>query len=273
MATTRDTDVARRLLRALAGGPGRLTMEGEAAVVIVGDGARRLTLDRAALGRIAAEGLVRLGADGRVAATPEGIAHLRRALAGADEAFAAQHRTAVRETRPAPDGTAAAVTVDAAESPLARLARRRGRDGRPLLEAEQVAAGDRLRADYTFACLVPRTTMDWSAFGGAGGGGRRGPGPAAAEISDAVIAARGRVERALAAVGPELAGVAVDVCCFLEGLEAVERRRGWPVRSGKVVLAIALDRLAAHYGIGGRAEGPAGRGIRHWGAADFRPRA
>ncbi len=52
------------------------------------------------------------------------------------------------------------VTVDDAESPLAWLARRRGRDGRALIEAHQLQAGERLRADFTRAHLMPRTTAN-----------------------------------------------------------------------------------------------------------------
>ena len=62
-------------------------------------------------------------------------------------------------------------------------------------------------------------------------------------------AARDRVASALSGLGPGLSDVALRVCCFLEGLEACERRMGWSARSGKVVLKIALQRLAEHYGL------------------------
>ena len=64
------------------------------------------------------------------------------------------------------------------------------------------------------------------------------------------MAARDRVAKALASLGPGLSDAALRVCCFLEGLEACERRMGWSARSGKVVLKIALHRLTEHYGLG-----------------------
>ena len=78
--------------------------------------------------------------------------------------------------------------------------------------------------------------------------------------------------RALMAVGPEVSGVLVDICCELKGLEDAEKENGWPQRAGKVVLQIALTRLARHYGlIGSDQQKPARRGLRHWGSEDYRP--
>ncbi len=112
-----------------------------------------------------------------------------------------------------------------------------------------------------WSALVPRDRSRCS--------GLRDP----AAFSNNVIAAKERVVRALRAVGPELAGVLVDVCCELHGLEVAEKAQGWPQRADKVVLQFALTRLARHYGLIGteaRQERP-DRGLRHWGSEDYRP--
>ncbi len=159
----------------------------------------------------------------------------------------------------------ASVTVDEAESPLAWLARRRGRDGRTLIAPHQLQAGERLRADFTRAHLMPRTTSNWSSpiSSSRGGGGER-----AATFTETMIAARQHVHQALDAVGPEFAGLLLDVCCFLKGLEDIERERAWPARSAKVVLQLALDRLARHYGYASEVRGRGHASIRTWLADD-----
>jgi hypothetical protein len=87
-----------------------------------------------------------------------------------------------------------------------------------------------------------------------------------------VIAAKERVMRALMAVGPEVSGMLVDICCELKGLEEAEKENGWPARAGKIVLQIALTRLARHYGlIRDEAVKLTRRRLRHWGSEDYRP--
>jgi Domain of unknown function (DUF6456) len=156
------------------------------------------------------------------------------------------------------------VTVDEAESPLAWLARRHGRNGRAMIEAHQLQAGERLRADFTRAHLMPRTTSNWASPVASD---RRGD-TRAARFTETVIAARQNVQRALDAAGPEFAGLLIDVCCFLKSLADIEHERAWPARSAKVVLQLALDRLARHYGYANEARGPARAPLRIWLAED-----
>ena len=156
-----------------------------------------------------------------------------------------------------------------AESPLAWLRKRKDKTGRPMLSQAEFDAGERLRADFWFAQMTPRVTADWSPDRAIRRGRRSAPRDAA-EMSDAIIAARKRVRDALSAVGPELSGILIDVCCHLRGLSEVERAVGWPLRSAKVVLAMALSALARHYGLVSSAAEEGGR-IRRWGAHDYRP--
>lgn len=178
-------------------------------------------------------------------------------------------RAVIGQTRIEIDGVAADVLVDLAESPLAWLARRKSRDGRPMVDATQLIAGERLRLDFTRAQMTPRLTSDWS---GTGGRGRRRAGAASGlSVSDATLAAKERVDRALTAVGPEFAGLLLDVCCFLKGMEQVESERGWPARAAKVVLGLGLDRLARHYGLAASIRGRERARSRAWLAPGARP--
>jgi hypothetical protein len=161
------------------------------------------------------------------------------------------------ELEVSPDGRAR--TRNTAESPLAWLARRAGRGAPALIGPHHLEAGERLRRDLEQARMLPRVTTDWSSPSSGGGAGG---GPAAA--LDMALAARQRAEAALAAVGGAQAGLLLDVCGFLKGLETVEAERGWPRRSGKVALTLALERLARHYGLGSEARGPARTTTRHW---------
>jgi hypothetical protein len=167
-----------------------------------------------------------------------------------------------------------AATINDCESPLAWLRRRKDRDGEALISQAQFDAGERLRADFWFAQMTPRMTVNWSAAPPSQRGRRAGMVHRSdGDLINNIAAARERVRRALAGVGPELAGVLVDVCCHLKGLEETERAVGWPQRAGKVILGIALTALARHYGI--ESVPPATRSraacVSHWGAEDYRP--
>jgi len=159
-------------------------------------------------------------------------------------AFGEAHRDwDTREMPGIAEGARRTLQVNTAESPLGILARRRDKDGKPFLTPEMVLAGERLREDFELAQLGPRITQNWDRFltvGGAASGPREGAGSGA-------MAARARLAEAMAELGPGLSDVAMRCCCFLEGLEAAEQRLGWSARSGKIVLRIALLRLARHY--------------------------
>ncbi|KAB1072871.1 ATPase [Methylobacterium planeticum] len=208
------------------------------------------------------------GPRGRLSLGPAGQARLRRAAAvrelGPEAAFLGQHLDLVpdAEAPGAPGGAQASAQArlrDAAESPLAWMARRRGRDGAPLLDAASYEAGERLRRDMTGAMMLPRMGTDWGAPR-VDGSGPRDP----ASASDAILAARQRVRGALDAVGSDLSGLLLDLCGHLKGLERIELERRWPARSAKVVARIALGRLAEHYGLEREAVGPARARTRLW---------
>jgi hypothetical protein len=190
----------------------------------------------------------------------------RDAIGEAPDRFRRQHAGIARRNR-ARDDAIGAIYVDEAESPLAWLARRKDSEGRPFIAPRQLLAGERLRADFTRAGLTPRVTANWIAPVAQT---RRGANDSAGFV-DLVLAAKDRLSRTLEAVGPEFSGLLLDVCCFLKGLESVERERQWPPRTARIVLLLALDRLARHYGIGDEARGPVRAATRAWQAEGARP--
>lgn len=138
-------------------------------------------------------------------------------------------------------GTPRQLRVNLRESPLSTLGRKKGKDGAPFLSVELMAAGERFREDFELSQIGPRVAQNWDRFltprdagsVGSGGGG--------------LSSAQERFSAALHALGPGLGDIAMRCCCFLEGLEAAEKRMGWSARSGKIVLRIALQRLSVHY--------------------------
>ncbi|MDO9417315.1 DUF6456 domain-containing protein [Pararhizobium sp.] len=256
------------LLRHVAGhrvtiraGQGDIKGEG-APVTLERAGQAPRSFDRALLRRAIASGLL-VAAKDDLRATPQAAAFIRRALVEPDAAFQDQHRD-LRQTSVLVGSLRTPVRINDSESPLAALARLKDKSGQAFLHDDAIAAGERLHADFMRAQLQPRLTMSYEPRLSSK---TKGMANAAAELSDTALAARHRVEKAIDAMGPELSGVALDVCCFMKGLELVERERQWPARSAKLMLRTALMALARHH-----APPPAARRrIQSWGADGFRP--
>jgi hypothetical protein len=278
-----------RLLRQLSRGPCTIEPgETPAQIVLCGNGSRHgHSID--ILEAAATAGLVqKTGA--KLVARPETLSFLRRHLgdaasenfdgrpkttAGQSAArdqriggaadgveFANQHRAIVSETVEL-EGSRERVRRNLLESPLSGLTRLKDRDGRPFLPPEAIEAGERLAGDFERGHLQPKITACWEPRLSQRGRGEAG---GKVDLTESAMAARARVTRAIEAMGPELSGVALDICCFEKGLELVERERGWPVRSAKLMLRTALLTLARHY-----APPSAPRFNHSWGAEGFRP--
>ena len=159
--------------------------------------------------------------------------------------FAGQHRDWGEREIGEEGGRRRRMRANLAESPLGVLARRRDANGEPFLTPDLVAAGERLREDFELAQMGPRVAQNWERFM-TGGGARGGYRPELGHGGGSERA-RERVAEALRDLGPGLGDMVLRCCCFLEGLEAAERRLGWSARSGKIVLRIALQRLRRHY--------------------------
>jgi hypothetical protein len=130
------------------------------------------------------------------------------------------------------------VTVNLAESPLGWL------HARGHLDDRLFAAGERLRADYERAQLAPGITMRWEPVR------IRGRHAEALTPNERQTAARQRFDGAIAAAGKGLEDILWRVVCACETVTAAERELEWPARSGKLVLRIALERVADFYRIG-----------------------
>lgn len=215
-------------------------------LLVRADGVRR-TVDRTVLRLALSSGLIdyrtgqaESGAAPAYGLSAAGRAALKRWLSDPEEAFQSQHRLVSSRS----DHDHGQMTINLVESPLVALSRLKDRNGAPFLTPDLLAAGERLRVDFTRGQLTPSVGQRWDPV-------RVGRQSAAAggigDLTDAAMAARQRVEAAITAVGPDLSGVLLDACCFLKGLTLIERERQWPVRSAKLMLRAGLAALDRHY--------------------------
>lgn len=129
------------------------------------------------------------------------------------------------------------ITVNLGESPIAWL-HSRGHLDRRLFDA-----GEALRADYERAQLSANVTMRWDPVRAKTTGDR------GLNATERQIAAKTRFDEAMAEAGKGLEDVLWRVVCAGEGLPEAEKSLKWPARSGKLVLRLALERVADYYRI------------------------
>ena len=128
------------------------------------------------------------------------------------------------------------VRVNIAESPLSWL------HARGHIDDRLFDAGERLRSDYERAQLGPNVTMRWDPVRVKGG-------EAGLTQTERQIAAKDRFDAALNQAGRGLTDILWRVVCGGDSLPVAEKALQWPARSGKLVLKLALDRVADYYRI------------------------
>ncbi|WP_416408356.1 DUF6456 domain-containing protein [Agrobacterium rosae] len=254
-----------RLLRFIGHGPAQMKESGvDIEITVQGTTASR-QVDKHVLDQTLSAGLLRREGNALYVQDTANAFIKRAMVKERDEIFQEQHRLC--ETVAVDmDGARHNARRNELSSPLLALSRLKDRDGESFFGADTLEAGERLARDFHRGHLSPRITASWEPRLAKR---TKGQGNGAQDLSDTAMAARMRFSKAADAMGPELAGVAIDICCFEKGLELVERERQWPVRSAKLMLRTALLALSRHY-----APPPPPtrkRDSHHWGAEGYRP--
>lgn len=233
---------------------------------LAGNSARQ-TFPRELCEQLDRSGLIRLArSEERMRITEIGELRLKLLL-HPDETAAGFDRD-IRYVKETDEFGTRSIRKNLSESPLARLRFRKSANGRAFLDDYHFQAGERFREDFEKGQMQPKITANWEAPVAAKSRSVRNQ---ASELSDFALDIRARLNDAINHLGPELSGVVLDVCCFLKGMETVERERRWPPRSAKLMLKTALDQLARFYGLDASAASRSAS-IRTWATSDYRPK-
>ncbi len=248
MTVSRADKKLARVLRRMVQQNCALALQGDGSYAAQLDGKVCARLSAAEAKRACSSGLVDVWADQSLHANPQSETWLARFDAPVREAaFALQHRDMQCVSVIDPDGRIFSADKNMAESPLAWLRLHKGSNNAPFLSAAEYAAGERFRADYARSSLSQKLCANWEAP--ARSGTASGPRNPVLDAADSALAAKDRVMKAMDALGPGLNDIIFGMCIRETSLEALERARKWPRRTAKVVLKLALDRLARHYGL------------------------
>lgn len=115
----------------------------------------------------------------------------------------------------------------------------------PFLAAHHGLAASRLMQTFERARLAQRVTMSYDPARIGGGSGR----PVQGELADSAADARRRLADLAQRLPRDCWSVLFDVCGLDRGLQEIETAHGWPRRGAKLVLRVALEQLAAIYGL------------------------
>lgn len=157
--------------------------------------------------------------------------------------FQKQHATQEQVVRLI-EGKLQRLNVNAAESPLGWLKFRKDKNGKKLISDRQFEALERLRFDYETSQMAQQITARYD--GVPISKTRRGA-VQGLNFTEQQMASKKRYDDAVQAVGAGLSDSLIRVVCNLEGFEAAEKSLGWPSRSMKLVITMALERLVSHY--------------------------
>lgn len=135
--------------------------------------------------------------------------------------------------------------ADAEYAPIFKLYNRQRNIAHKYLNENHVRAGQKLFEQFAHANLQPSITMNWEKLSSAPQAHYTGGKDCG--FSEKTYIARRELYQSLESIGAEFAAILVEVCLFGHGLEATEKAMKWPARSGKLLLTMALDRLAEHY--------------------------
>ncbi len=173
-----------------------------------------------------------------------GRAFMRRLFADQD-AFRAQHQ--IQKNTVIMHGEEhIKVRRNMGETPLSWLRARGNRSGVKITDIE-FEAGEKLRDDFEAGHMHQCVSMDWSLTATNGKHKRRIGGYET--LPHHAMEARKRMRAALTYAGPGLSDILLTICCELHGIEESEEKFGWPRRSGKLMLKLALARLTVFYGL------------------------
>ncbi|NRA86216.1 MAG: hypothetical protein HRU28_02235 [Rhizobiales bacterium] len=142
---------------------------------------------------------------------------------------------------------AAYVELKGDYSPILKLYNRQKNLNNKYLVEQHVQAGQKLFKLFSKANLQPNITMNWDKLESVPQ--NHYTGEKEQPFGEQVYIARKQLYESLAYVGEEYAAILVEICLFANGLEATEKAMNWPARSGKLLLTMALDKLAKHYKI------------------------